>query len=210
MSTRSGPRELAEAVGTAARELAGKVRRMIVTRTRTALWQVTGHTLLDGTTETRDAENFAGGVGYYARPNDDEDVEAIVAFPGGPGNPIIIATRQEATRRVIAADLSADETQLHNSSTLIRIKSDGTVEIRSAAGVAQSTILGEAYRSAEDTLDAAMVTLLAALLTFAGTCTTVPAGTSAALGTAIGVYGDALAAFQLASSTYLSTVAKVQ
>jgi len=134
--TRSGPRELAEAVGGAARELAGKVRRMIVTRTRTALWQVTGHLLLDGTTETRDAENFAGGVGFYSRPSEDEDTEAIVAFPGGPGNPIIVATRQEAVRRVIAADLNADETQIHNSAVVIRIKANGTVEIRTAAGVA--------------------------------------------------------------------------
>lgn len=135
-STRSGPRELAEAVGSAARDLAGKVRRMIVTRTRSALWQVTGHTLLDGSTETRDAENFAGGAGFYSRPSDDEDTEAIITFPGGAGNPVIIATRQEAVRRVIAADLNADETQIHNSAVLIRIKANGTVEIRTKAGTA--------------------------------------------------------------------------
>ncbi len=141
MSTRSGPRELAEAVGTRSREFAGMVRRMIVTRTRTARWQVTGHKLLDGNTETRDAELF-GGVGFHARPNEDDDTEAIVAFPaGGQGGPIIVAVRQEARRRVVTTDLAAAETQIHNSATgsaatIIRIKADGTVEIRSLAGVA--------------------------------------------------------------------------
>jgi len=133
---RSKPAELARAVGQEAREFAGLIRRMVVTRTTSALWQITGHTLLDGTTETREAENFAGGAGFYSRPSADEDVEAVIAFPGGAGSPIIVATRQEAVRRVIAADLAADETQLHNSTTLIRIMADGTVEIRSRLGTA--------------------------------------------------------------------------
>jgi hypothetical protein len=144
-NTRSGPLELARAVGTKARELAGMLRRMVVTRTNSAIWQVTGHTLLDGDTETRDVELF-GGIGFYARPNDDDDTEAIVAFPaGGSGGPIIVAVRQEARRRVMTTDLASGETQLHNSSadnpTIIRIKANGTVEIRALAGVAAALAL---------------------------------------------------------------------
>lgn len=136
-STRNGPRELAEAVGAKARELAGKIRRFVVTRTTSALWQVTGHDLasIGGEVETREAEVFQG-IGFYARPDDDEDTEAIVAFVAGAGNPIAIAVRNEATRRQIAADLLAGETQIHNATVLIRIKANGTVEIRTAAGVA--------------------------------------------------------------------------
>lgn len=134
--TRSSPAELARSVGSEAREFAGKIRRMVVTRTSSPLWQVVGHKLLDGSTETRDAENFAGLAGFYSRPSDDDDVEAIIAFPGGAGNPVIVATRQEAVRRVIAADLAADETQMHNSAVLIRIRANGTVEIRTSGGTA--------------------------------------------------------------------------
>lgn len=135
-ATRSTPGELAAAVGEGERRLAGLLRRMIVTRTTSAIWQVQGHRLLDDTLETRDAEVFAG-VGIAARPSSDDDVEAIVAFPQGGAGPIIVATRQEAVRRVMAADLDADETQLHNSEVLIRIRANGTVEIRSKNGTAQ-------------------------------------------------------------------------
>lgn len=140
--TRSGPEDLAKEVGLKARELAGLLRRMIVTRTRSALWQITGHRLLDGEVETRDAEVF-GGIGIAARPQEGDGagaVEAIVAFPQG-GGPIVIAARQEAARRVVAVDLAADETQLHGAigegGTIIRIRANGTVEIRTVGGTAK-------------------------------------------------------------------------
>lgn len=136
--TRGGPAELAASVGEAARRAAGMLRRMIVTRT-TAIWQVAGHLLLDGSRETREAEVF-GGVGFAARPASDASggpVEAIVAFMGeGAANPVIIATRQEGVRRMVAADLAIAETQLHNALTIIRIKANGSVEIRTSGGVA--------------------------------------------------------------------------
>ncbi len=141
-STRSSARELAEAVGTRARDLAGKIRRVVVTRTTGLLWQYLGHDLavLGGDVETRDAEVF-GGVGFASRPSSSGDVEAIIAFVGdGAGSPIIIATRQAASRKVVYADLEADETQIHGAigegGTIIRIKADGSVEIRSVGGVA--------------------------------------------------------------------------
>jgi phage gp45-like len=143
--SRSGPRELAASVGQKARTLAGKIRRMIVSRADSAIWQVLGHDLSDigGEEETREAEVF-GGIGFAARPNETDDVEAIVAFVGdGAAQPIIIATRQEARRVAIADDLEAGETQIHNTATgtnavIIRIMANGTVEIRKPAGVAVS------------------------------------------------------------------------
>ncbi len=205
--TRSGPLDLARSVGSKAREVAGLVRRMVITRTRTAIWQVTGHRLLDGETETRDAELF-GGIGFAARPSSEGDVEAIVAFPGGPGNPVIVATRQEAVRRVIGADLDADETQLHNSGTLIRIMADGTVEIRSRLGTAQPTIKGTTYRTAEDTMLSAIKTLATALASSAPTVGTLPQ--QAATGLAATAAASAITTFQGLAASFLTTVAKVE
>ncbi len=142
-STRTSPRELARSVSKEARDLAGKIRKMIVSRAgASARWQVTGHDLapIGGEEETRDAETFAG-VGFAARPDSSSDTEAIVVFPGeASGGPIIIGTRQEASRRVVALDLAADETQIHGAigegGTIVRIKADGTVEIRTTGGTA--------------------------------------------------------------------------
>lgn len=157
--SRQGPEDLAKEVGVKARELAGLLRRMIVTRTRSALWQITGHDLRDigGELETRDAEVF-GGIGFASRPQEGGDagaVEAIVAFPQGGKGPIVIGARQEAARRIVALDLEADETQMHGAigagGTIIRILADGTAEIRTAAGAAGSLMTkadGEALRSA--------------------------------------------------------------
>lgn len=157
MSTRKGPGELAADVGPAAREAAGKVRRMIVTRTNTARYQVIGHQLIGGELETRDADVFQG-VGFYARPaSSGGDVEAVVAFSGGAGNPLIISIRQESVRRDVAGDLAADETQVHNSTTVIRIKADGTVEIRAASGGAPRAL---AFQEDLETLRDHVATLL--------------------------------------------------
>lgn len=132
-TTGSGPLEHAEAVGAHAREFSARLRRMVVTRSNSDILQVTGHTLLDGDVETWEAESFQG-IGYAARPAEDEEVEAIVGLVGGPGNPIVIATRNQATRVSMAADLAAGETQLHNAVVLIRILAGGKVEIRTKNG----------------------------------------------------------------------------
>ncbi len=137
-STRNGPAELAAAVSGAARDLLGRIRRFGITRTTSAIWQVVGHVLLDKTRETRDAEVFPG-VGFYARPPASGTPEAIVVFPGGAGNPIIAATRDETTRRAVfnlAGELAPGETAVFNASAVVILKADGSIEIRSAGGVA--------------------------------------------------------------------------
>ena len=116
----------------------GKIRRMPISLTQGVLWQITGHQMLDGTDETHDAPVFSG-IGFASRPPDNGSPEAIVAFVGGPSNPVIIATRDEATRATAFAasgELQAGETAIFNAGAIVLIKADGTIEIRSVGGAA--------------------------------------------------------------------------
>jgi phage gp45-like len=122
---------------TEARRLAGTVRRMAVSvtnvlagvgTTTASFWQVVGHLLLDNTTkETADAEVFSG-VGFYARPPAGANAEAIVAFPGGPSNPVVVASRDEATRKKVAGDAGQDETWVFNSQVALRLTNSGLIQ----------------------------------------------------------------------------------
>jgi phage gp45-like len=141
--TRHGPGELADAVGATARAMSGAFRRMAIKVTSTALWQVIGHRLLDGSRETRDAEVFYG-VGFWARPTSSEKAEAFVTFTaGGSGSPLIVATRNEDARRAVAAALTGGtiaegETLIFGSpgTPIVYLKANGTVEIRLPGGAA--------------------------------------------------------------------------
>lgn len=161
MSAR-GPRELARDVGAAARELAGKARRMVITRATSAIWQVAGHLLLDGDRETRDAEVF-GGIGFASRPNATDEAEALVWFVGrgAAANAVIAAMRQEAVRRRLAADLAAGETQIYNSAedhpVILRLKADGTAELRTPTGVALELALKADLVALRTALSAAVI-----------------------------------------------------
>lgn len=136
MSTRNSPDDFMREIGTDARRLAGMLRRFAITLTTRALWQLTGHRLLDGTTETRDAEVF-GGIGFYARPPSSGKPEAIAVFLGdGVGRPVVVAVRDETTRQAIAGGLDAGETAVFTDKAIVVIKASGTVEIRSANGAA--------------------------------------------------------------------------
>lgn len=122
---------------TEARRLAGTLRRMAVAvtnvlsgvgTTTASFWQVVGHLLFDNTTqETADAEVFSG-VGFYARPPAGANAEAIVAFPGGPSNPAIVASRDEATRKKVAGAALQDETFVFNSQVALRFTASGLIQ----------------------------------------------------------------------------------
>ncbi|HEY6179067.1 MAG TPA: hypothetical protein VIX73_31655 [Kofleriaceae bacterium] len=119
------------------RQLAGTVRRMAVGvtnvlsgvgTTTASFWQVVGHLLLDNTTrETADAEVFSG-VGFYARPPAGANAEAIVAFPGGPSNPVVVASRDEATRKKSVGAANQDETYVYNSQVVLRLSNSGLIQ----------------------------------------------------------------------------------
>ena len=139
MSSHSGntSKDWRDLTSTQARELAGKVRRMAVSvtnvlagvgTTTASFWQVVGHLLADNATqETADAEVFSG-VGFYARPPAGANAEAIVAFPGGPANPAIVASRDEATRKKVAGACGQDETFVFNSKVALRFTAGGLLQ----------------------------------------------------------------------------------
>lgn len=116
-------------------EIANTVRRMAITLTTQALWQLAGVRNLDGSTETINIEPFLG-IGLFARPPSSGSPEAIVVFAGGPKAGAIVAVRDEKTRQAIAGALAQDETMLFNSKAVVYAKADGTIEARSASGVA--------------------------------------------------------------------------
>lgn len=136
-------KEWRELTSTHARELAGKVRRMAIGMTNVlagvgtttaSFWQVVGHLLLDNTTqETADAEAFSG-IGFYARPPAGANAEAIVAFPGGPSSPVVVASRDEATRKAVAGAALQDETFVFNSKVAIRCTASGLVQVYLVGG----------------------------------------------------------------------------
>lgn len=116
--------------------LFGAIRRMVVTVSSRALWQLAGHTLVDGKRETMEVEPFLG-IGFFARPPADGAPEAIVLLLGDDARaPVAVAVRDEATRRAIVGALEAGETAVYSASSLVHLKADGTIEARSAGGVA--------------------------------------------------------------------------
>lgn len=125
------------------------IRRMTVRVTSKPFWQAVGALLLDGVTrEVRDSEVFSG-VGFYARPKQGSNVDAILAFEDGAQNPYIIATRDEGLRRRVFpknAPLGQDETAAFNTQAVMHIKA-GTIlaylvgQIASAVGLAKASEL---------------------------------------------------------------------
>jgi phage gp45-like len=117
------------------RLLRGQIRRGAVTLTSSTLWQVLGQRGGAGGDETWNIEPFTG-IGIYARPPSSGNPEAIVVAIGGAKTTAIVATRDEATRKLGAGDLAEGETCVFNDKARIIVKADGTVEIRLHGGVA--------------------------------------------------------------------------
>lgn len=119
-------------------QLAGLVRRMAISLTSKVLWQLVGFRLPDaqgGATgqEIVNAEPFTG-IGFYARPPSSGAPEAIVVSVSDANAPMIIAVRDEKTRAAIAGALQAGETAVYTDRALVYLRSDGTIEARSARG----------------------------------------------------------------------------
>jgi len=134
--------DFAEVIGAFRRETAGAIRRMVVGVAQSGVWQMLGHLLFDPTQrEQKQVENYPG-IGHYAKPPAGTgNAEGIVVQVGGGGanNPALVATRDEGTRAAAfsgGADLVDNESALYNSLGRVYVKSDGTIEIRTHAGVA--------------------------------------------------------------------------
>lgn len=156
--TRSSSQERADQTGDLARRVAGIVRRMAVGVTSGTFWQVLGHELLDRTTETRDAEVF-GGVGIVARPPSGTRAEAIVVFPGGASQPMIVGARDLDTARSAVGELAEDETAIYTGKLVIKLRSDETVTICKVGG----TPVELATKADLDKLMTAISTAIAAM-----------------------------------------------
>ncbi len=190
----------------------GAVRRFVITLTDRALWQVAGVLMPDGR-EAHRSEIF-GGIGFYARPPAGVEAEAIAVMVGDATVPTIVGVRDEATRAAVVGDIRADESAMYNSQALVYVKDDGTIEARSKLGLVQPTIRGTAYRTAEDALITAIQTAITAINAYAVAIKPIADPTNVAtpvLTTAlITTFQTAVAAFQSASSTYTTTVLKVE
>ncbi|MDQ3295068.1 MAG: hypothetical protein M3619_00600 [Myxococcota bacterium] len=133
--------ELAAATDPARVSLRGAIRRMVVTITGTltaakSIWQVAGFRMPDGSTEAFKVEAFTG-IGFFARPPSNVQAEVIVLMTGADGEtPVAVAVRDEKTRAAIAGALKANETAMFNSQVILHMTEAGTIEARSAAGVA--------------------------------------------------------------------------
>lgn len=130
-------KELAQVLDPETLRRTGSLRRLAISLTAKALWQLIGFRAPDGSKETMSVEPFTG-IGIYARPPASSKSEAIVLMIGDAGTPVIVAARDEKTRAAIAGALLEDETATFNSQSIFVHKADGTMEARSAAGVAQS------------------------------------------------------------------------
>lgn len=111
------------------------IRRMAVSLTTKVLWQLVGHKLPDGTTETVNAEPF-NGIGFYALPPSDGKPEAIVLQVGGSQTLVIVGVRDEKTRAASAGSLKANESAMFNTLSIFIVKDDGVMEARSIHGAA--------------------------------------------------------------------------
>lgn len=117
------------------RELDGMLRRMELRISDGAFWQVQGHLLLDNKTlETLESEVFSG-IGFYSRPKAGANAEAIVGFVGGRQNPVIIGTRDEDTRKRVAA-IGEDEAAMFNTQAIVTVGNDGKIRVQAVGGVA--------------------------------------------------------------------------
>ncbi len=127
-------RQLAQAIDPKWVAVTGSIRRMAISLTAKTLWQLVGFRI--GTkTETLPAETFLG-IGFHARPSSSGKPEAIVLMVNGQDAPVVVAVRDEKTRAAIAGALLEDETAMFNTQAIVVAKADGSIEARSAAGVA--------------------------------------------------------------------------
>lgn len=134
-------KDFRDAVSPPIRDLAGRLRRMLIRLTSragspSAIWQLLGHRGEDGRTETVDAEVFSG-IGVFARPLGSAKAEAVVVNVGSVEQPIVIATRCEDVRKAVLDQLAENETAIYTSKAVVWIRADGTVEIRTATGTAK-------------------------------------------------------------------------
>lgn len=110
------------------RDWRGMIRKFKILLTSGSIWQVLGHKLIDNTPETRFPEVFSN-IGLFARPPAGANAEAVgVSMGGAAGNLVVVATREEDTRKRVAV-LEQDETCIYNSVVVATCKKTGQLWI---------------------------------------------------------------------------------
>lgn len=185
----NGPsvKQLRDETGRAATAAFGAIRRMAITLTAKALWQLTGFNLGDGNVETFNGEVF-GGIGFYARPPSSGKPEAIAIAVGGSKTMVVVGVRDEATRSSIAGGINADEAMVFGSQALVYVRNDGTVEIRTPGGSAQALALKSDVDSLASYVDNTLVLAVATTGTASaqtGTATVATSHAPSASGTSV-------------------------
>lgn len=127
------------------RKVAGMVRRLLVEFSSSSIpaHKITGIWQLRGFRELKEVVKLEvfQGIGIWARPPKSDPrphVEAIAVSVGDSDNQVVVATRDEKTRKalVLALDVVEDETLLHNTQAVVAIRADGTIQARSYGGAA--------------------------------------------------------------------------
>lgn len=137
MTYRSTEELMAEATSDLRRFMRGMARRMTFLIVDGNKWQVRGQRGGTGGDEVIELEPFTG-IGFYSVPPTDGKPEVITLSIGASKSTVIVAARDEATRRAMVPDLQPDETAIFTSTAIVILKADGTVEIRSKSGTAVS------------------------------------------------------------------------
>lgn len=130
--------------GQAAVAIDNLLRHMLVRAARGAVWALTGLVDGDGNEEVEPAVPVYGQLGVWALPPSSGAPEVIVAHLGGKsGNPVVVAARDEATRRALEealGGLAPGETAVFGAGGVVLLRADGTVEIRSWTGTAKRLV----------------------------------------------------------------------
>lgn len=175
--------------------LRGLVRRTTLGVTSEIFrWAVKGFVDDENNEESDDAEVFQG-VGFASRPPSDSNAEVIVVNVGAQGDhPVIVASRDEDTRREILSELNADESAMFNSQCVMLIDDGGVIRQGSRAA-SQSAVKGDAYTDAEKVF-------LTALKVFV-TATLAPSGAKTTMNAAIDVFTTAIETTALSAKVKL-------
>lgn len=126
-----------EHAGKRAREVHGMVSVRELAEHTGQRAEAAGREALDGTSEDDEIEIF-GQAGIVARPEANAAVESLVLLVGASGDHAAVAAQIDSTRATVidATGLEPDETIVYTSQSVVHIKADGTVEVRSIGGTA--------------------------------------------------------------------------
>ncbi len=120
-------------VGAAATKMRSMLRRLTVTLTESALWQLAG-----ATDEAEEDVEVFSGIGFYARPPvSGTDPEVLRVLVGGKtAHPAVVASRDEKQRVALTAirDLAPDESASYTTKARVHILADGTVMVDDGSG----------------------------------------------------------------------------